>query len=67
MKIRAGNRRKSSIFKKIARKTGINSPSRKKGLPKKNRRGKKGNIKNYALRKKKGAPRKKNEGLSPFF
>ena len=59
MTIRDGNRRKSSKIKKFARKKGINSPSGKKGLPKKKKKGEKGHIKNYALRKKKGAPTKK--------
>ena len=39
MKIRAGNRRKSSKIKKLARKKGKNSPSEKKGLPKKKKKG----------------------------
>ena len=60
MKIRAGNRRKSSKIKKLARKKGKNSPSEKKGLPKKKkRRGNKGHTKKNALQKKKGAPKKK--------
>jgi len=68
MKIRAGNRRKSSKIKKLARKKGKNSPSEKKGLPKKKkRRGEKGHIKNYALQKKNGRSKKKTKGLALFL
>ena len=63
--IRAGNRRKSGKIKKFARKKGKNSPSGKKGLPKKKRRGKKGHIKNYALQKKRAHQKKR--GAEPFF
>ena len=67
MKIRAGNRRKSSKNKKFARKKGTNSPSGKKGLSKKKEGEKKGKLKIVPLKKKRAPQKKKNEGLSPFF
>ena len=68
MKIRAGNRRKSSKIKKLARKKGKNSPSEKKGLPKKKKEGgKKGTLKIMPFKKKWALKKKKTKGLALFL
>ena len=59
---------KAEKIKKFDRKRGKNSPSGKKGLPKKKkRRGEEGHIEKSALQKKGHTKRKKLKGWALFF